>query len=135
MKHEKMTYEEKVAKLEADKEMRAELFKELCTHVRGGYSVDSFGGLCYKTIKEWFSKYPDEFSNSVFELALQEGKAMWEDIGKRQALGSCLGNSRTWYYNMSNRYGWSDKQELKADVKGQLQVNVVNYATPNELTQ
>ncbi len=63
---------------------------------------------------------------------MREGRQAWEEIGHKQANGQCLGNSRTWFYNMANRYGWRDKIEVEAEHKGQVQVQVVSYASSKQ---
>lgn len=104
-------------------------FKELCDHVAKGYSLDSFPLLCKKTIEKYFLKYPEEFVRDDFEKALRKGRLMWEDIGVKQSLGTCLGNSRTWYYNMCNRYSWAERSQIEAEHKGNLALEIVSYAT------
>ena len=74
-------------------------------------------------------KYPEEFPREEIELALVKGKEMWERIGLRQANGTCLGNSRSWFYNMANRYGWREKLDVEAEHKGEISVNVISYAS------
>ena len=84
------------------------------------------------TIKRYLEAYKEEFVQEELEDAMREGKQTWEDIGHKQATGNCLGNSRTWYYNMSNRYGWSDRQHVETEHKGAVSVNVISYATQKQ---
>jgi NADH:ubiquinone oxidoreductase subunit F (NADH-binding) len=114
-------------KLEENKEERKKIFKKLCEHVGAGKSIESFSELCDDTIYSYFERFPEEFSQKEYKLALKKGRDWWEETGKRQASGSCLGNSRTWQYNMINRYGWRDRVEVDADIKGNVQVQLVNY--------
>lgn len=116
--------------LEENPDEREKIFKELCQHLQSGFSLDCFGPLSEVTIGKYLKEYPLEFVQEDFDSALRLGKGMWENIGKKQSTGECLGNSRSWYYNMSNRYKWSDKVDIEAEHKGQLSVQVVNYATP-----
>jgi len=124
----KLMHRERVAKAYDSPEYRIELFKSLLQHVSGGYSVDSWSGLNTSVLYTLMEKYPDEMPKDELDNALIEGKDSWERLGTEQANGSCTGNSRTWYYNMSNRYGWRDKVDVKSESSGQVQVNVVNYA-------
>lgn len=111
-----------------NKELRRKVFKNLLTHVREGYSIDCYSPLSADTITLFLTKFPDEFIGTELEKALRDGKQMWEGIGIRQSDGRCLGNSRSWYYNMMNRYGWSDKAQVKQEHSGSIKVEVVNYA-------
>lgn len=129
MAKKKMTSAELKAKLEADKQFRKKIFEELCEHLKRGFSLDCFPALSDNSILEYTKTYPLEFPKEDLVDAQRAGKEGWEDIGRRQALGSCLGNSRSWYYNMANRYGWKDKLDIDADHKGQVQVEIVNYGS------
>lgn len=127
MKGKKLSYKERIARLHEDANERKKLFKELQDHVAQGLSAECFEWLSLTSIKEMFEKYPEEFDQFEYEKALRKGRNTWEDIGFRQANGQCLGNSRTWYYNMSNRYGWKEKQEIEAKHEGSINVNIVSY--------
>lgn len=129
MKGKKLSTKERIAKLEQNKIERRKIFKELCEHVAAGYSLDCFGPLSIVSIKGYIKTFPEEFIQEELDDALRKGKVFWEDIGRRQARGDCLGNSRTWYYNMANRYGWREKLEVEAEHKGQVNVNVISYAS------
>lgn len=129
MKGKKLTIKERTAKLEADKQERSKIFKELCDHLREGMSLDSFGPLDHTSVHKYLKVYPEEFIREEFDQALRNGRDWWERIGRRQSSGDCMGNSRTWFYNMANRYGWREKIDIEAEHKGQVQVSIVNYAT------
>lgn len=129
MKGKKLSYKEKVAVLREKAEERRKIFKALCKHVGQGYSKECFTELSRHHIEEFFEKYPLEFCVEEFNIARQEGQAYWESLGRRQSDGTCLGNSRTWFYNMAMRYGWTDRVEVKAEHKGAVAVNIVNYGS------
>lgn len=129
MKGKKMSVKERQAKLERDAVERRKIFKELCDHVRKGYSLDCFGPLSDTSIKTYLKAYKEEFVQEELDNAMREAKTYWEDIGRRQADGQCLGNSRSWFYNMANRFGWREKLDVEAEHKGQVNVNVVSYAS------
>jgi hypothetical protein len=129
MKGRKLTYKERVNKLESDSNERKKIFRELCQHLARGYSLDCFALLSDMSIKKYLKAYPNEFNQEELEDSLREGKQMWEGIGHKQARGDCLGNSRSWYYNMANRYGWREKIDIEAEHKGSLAVNIVSYAS------
>ena len=113
---------------EADEAARYKLFEDLCEHLAEGYSMESFTGCSKFRLDKLIGLFPQVFERESLDKARQMGRLSWELIGKRQADGRCLGNSRTWFYNMANRYGWRDKVDLQAETKGQLSVQVVNYS-------
>lgn len=129
MKGKKLTLKEREEKLEADKNERRKLCKAFCEHLAEGLSKESFSDVHYQTIERYMKLYPEEFPQEEIQLAAVKGREYWERIGKRQANGECLGNSRTWFYNMANRFGWREKIEVEAEHKGQVNVNVISYAT------
>lgn len=129
MKGKKMTTRERVEKLEQDKVERRRVFKELCDHVSAGYSLECFELLSANSIRKYLTAYPEEFSQEELENAQRSGRVWWEGVGRRQANGECLGNSRTWFYNMANRFGWREKIDVEAEHKGQVSVNVISYST------
>ena len=108
---------------------RIESFERLLEHVRAGFSTDCFEDFSSEQVFKNFEKWPEEYSKEAFEQALRQGKASWELIGKNQALGTCLGNSRSWFYNMAQRYGWSDKVDVRAEHAGNVNVSIVSYAS------
>lgn len=129
MKGKKLSNRERVERLEVDKTERRKIFKELCDHVARGYSLDCFPPLSVVSIREYLKRYKEEFIQEELDDSMRKGKSFWEDIGHRQASGHCMGNSRTWYYNMSNRYGWREKVDIEAEHKGAVSINVVSYSS------
>lgn len=129
MKGKKVSTKERRQRAEQSATDRRKLFHELCNHVAQGYSMDCFPPLSDTTIEKYLNLYPEEFCREELIEAQRKGKVFWEGLGRRQASGDCLGNSRTWYYNMANRYGWREKLDIEAEHKGQVQVNVVSYAS------
>lgn len=125
----KMTFKERMSKLHACKSTREKTFKDLIAHIKRGYSLDCFGPISQATIENFCKTYPEEFCEEELVEAMRGAKEHWEDIGHKQATGSCLGNSRSWYYNMVNRYGWHEKAQVATEHKGAVSVNVVSYAT------
>lgn len=108
---------------------RKKIFKNLCRHVEQGFSLESFPELSDVTILKYLSLYPEEFIQEELDESKRRGRVNWEAIGRKQATGECMGNSRSWYYNMANRYGWRERVEVEAEHKGQVNINVVSYAT------
>lgn len=115
----------------SDAKLRKELFLSLCEHLSQGLSIQCFSKVAPRFLKEVMTKFPEDFPQDVIELAITDGQDWWENLGKDQSNGKNPGNSRTWYYNMSNRYGWCDKVDLKAKHEGSLNVSIVNYSKPS----
>lgn len=129
MKGRKLTYKERVEKLESDSSERRRVASALCKHLSEGYSVESFSELTTNSLKRYMNLYKEEFIPEEIELAVQQGRDMWESIGRKQATGDCLGNSRTWWLNMAHRYKWSDRVNIETEHKGSVAVNIVSYAS------
>lgn len=113
--------------MDKDNSLQVTVFEELTKHIRAGYSIDCFGPISSNCIEECVKAYPEVWSQARLVEAMRHAKCGWESIGRRQADGSCLGNSRSWYYNMSNRYGWSDRQEVKTTGTQAVNVSIVSY--------
>lgn len=133
MKGRKMSSQEKGRKFEEDKTYRREVFVNLLKHLEKGYSLDCFEECSDDSIRKYLKLYKDEWSQEELSQAQRKGKGLWEDIGFRQANGQCIGNSRSWFYNMANRYGWREKLDIEQEHKGQVSVNIVSYATQHVL--
>ncbi len=134
MKGKKLTYKERIEKLESDSAERRRIFNLLCQHLSEGYSMESFSELSVNSIKRYINLFKEEFNEEELEEARRKGRDSWERIGRKQANGECLGNSRSWYYNMANRYGWREKIDIEAEHKGQLAINIVSYASSKQST-
>lgn len=117
----------RMEKIRTDKHERIKVWKELLGHLEGGYSIDCFSPLSDTMIFEFMKEYPDEFKEVELHETMRKAKAGWEDIGRRQATGNCIGNSRSWFYNMANRYQWSERSQAQIEHKGQVSVSIVNY--------
>lgn len=134
MKGKKLTYKERVLKLESDSTERRRIFNLLCQHLADGYSMESFSELSVNSIKRYINLFKEEFVEEELEEARRKGRDAWERIGRKQADGECLGNSRSWFYNMANRYGWREKIDIEAEHKGQVAINIVSYASSKQST-
>jgi len=134
MKGKKLSYKEFMESIRDDATLRRKIFDRLLEHVKRGFSLDCFDDLGETTIRKYLSTYPDEFVQEELERAQRKGKEGWEDIGRKQSRGECLGNSRSWYYNMSNRYGWREKVDIEAEHRGEINVNIVSYKRDTQPT-
>jgi len=129
MKGKKLTYKERVEKLESDSNERKRLCASLCRHLAEGFSFESFSEVSKNTLDRLRKSYVQDFDGEEIEQALMQGRDTWERIGKRQAMGDCLGNSRSWWLNMVARYNWRDKVDVQAEHNGNLNVSIVSYAS------
>ena len=132
-KYEDYTHKEKCIALKEDEKFRQWIHKKLLQHLREGFSFESLGIVASSVLKEYIKKYPEDFDMGEIEMAMNEGQDMWERLGHAQSNGKNLGNSRTWFYNMANRYGWTERSKVDVDAKQAVTVQVVSYAdTPTQ---
>lgn len=124
----KQSYKEYTQLLESDQKERQKLFKAFLAHLKEGLSPEAFYLVSFQRLKDLLQRYKNEFDEEEIQISCQEGRDWWERLGKAQANGQNLGNSRAWWYNMVHRYGWSDKVEVKATHDGTVNVNIVSYA-------
>lgn len=90
-----------------------------------GYSLEALRGhlmIDRDTLYEWTKKggryFKPSFSEAV-KKGLDRGREFWERIGIEMSTMNSKkrpGNFVTWIFNMKNRYGWTDKTEVKQDV-------------------
>jgi len=132
MKGKKLNARDRKTLIESCADERRKIFKELLQHVREGKSLSCFSALSEDSIRKYLKEYHNEFVQEDLEVALREAQDLWETIGKDQSIGKCMGNSRSWYYNMSNRYGWSERSKQEVDTKGQVNVSIVSYASTKQ---
>lgn len=112
----------------SDMSMRKKLFEELLKHVRAGFCEKNYKYMAPQAIERAFLEFPEEFNREEYEEALRDGYAGWEQIGRRQAEGRCLGNSRAWSFAMSHKFGWSDRVKVEAQTESNVNVSIVSYS-------
>ena len=117
------------ARLADDAGERRRIFRELLKHIQGGMSLESFPDMSADTVHHYLEAFPEEFCPQEYAKAMRAGRLFWEGLGRRQATGECLGNSRTWFYNMANRFGWRERVDVESTHKGEVGVTVVSYAS------
>lgn len=95
-----------------------------------GYSktvISGLIGVSRKVFWEWEKRHP------ALAEALAEGEvlsqAWWETKGLSAASGQLPGfNAAIWIFNMKNRFGWRDKQEITGDADKPVTVTVMKFA-------
>lgn len=89
--------------------------EELIKHMSLGFGFDSFAAdvsVHKDTLYEW-AKQHKEFSDAK-KLGQAKCLKYWERIGILGASGKLKGfNPVAYIFNMKNRFGWSDKTDLK----------------------
>lgn len=124
-------------------EKRKEFLDAYVKHCEKGKADESFlfEGAGIRTFKNYIQNYPIEFPSETIEAAHTARFAFWETIGtnglvgkpvyypdpngeknphdKRKPLKLRGGpfNSRTWEFNMQNRFGWKVKTDVTTDDK------------------
>jgi len=95
-------------------EEKQEIYRQYCEHLSKGYSKESFVPCDYRTVESYVEKYPDVLPPEKMQQALRKGQLWWEKTGMGGMLGKLDGpfSSGTWVFNMKNRYGWTNKQEI-----------------------
>ena len=94
---------------------RKKLLAEYLTHISSGYSDKSFPVCDMDTFMLYCEKYPNDFPTDIIEQGRRERLLFWERIGIEGTTGKIQGyNSRSWEFNMKNRFRWSEKIELES---------------------
>lgn len=101
--------------------------------MKKGYSeavIAAHLGVTVITYNKWKDK-------GEFRMAIEEGKVhsqlWWETQGIKAVQGQIKGfNSAVWIFNMKNRFGWRDKQEITGDEDKPLSVRVVKFSEMQE---
>ncbi len=93
---------------------REKLLKKYLQHTRYGYSDKSFALCDMDTFQSYCDKYPNDFPSDMIEQARRERLLFWEKLGIEGTKGKIHSfNSRSWEFNMKNRFRWSEKIEVE----------------------
>jgi len=109
---------------------KKEFAEKLPDMFKGGESVAEVCaelGIWKETFYEWIKLYP-EFSNS-YKKGLQLSEAWWTKLGRAGSCGKATIQPTTWIFNMKNRFGWADKQEI--GLNGNMGITI-DSLTPEE---
>lgn len=102
---------------------RKRLLKEYLKHIRSGFSDKSFALCDMDTFQSYCEKYPNDFPTDMIDHARRERLLFWEKIGIDGTMGIIRNfNSRSWEFNMKNRFRWSEKIEV--DNKGNIVTSI-----------
>lgn len=90
----------------------------LIKHMSLGYSYESFTALTHTdvaTLYKWETQHP-EFGDAKIE-AVSQNRLFWEKLGIVGTAGKIPAfNNGCWVFNMKNRFGWHDRQEIRANI-------------------
>lgn len=84
-----------------------EMGKEGCSDVE----IRAEFGISQDLWERWLAE-DQEFSVTA-KAAKAACHAKWEQMGRKMAFGQAEGNPTTWIFNMKNRFGWRDKQDIE----------------------
>lgn len=111
--------------------------EQLINHMESGLSFESFAAnidVDRDTLYEWVKVHP-EFSDAK-KIGTAKAQLFWEQHGidglyteteyndKGKPISTRAMNAAVWCFNMKNRFGWRDKQELTGDPEKPLEHNV-----------
>lgn len=94
-----------------------------------GLSFESFAGtidVCEDTLFEWL-KVHSEFSESK-KIGHPKSRLKWENYGIAGLFCSKdeKFNATVWIFNMKNRFGWRDVQEIKSETNSNVDIKNID---------
>src|SRR3954471_3004390 len=93
-------------------ETRKKLCVDYITHVESGLSDECFPECDPQTLRKYMADYPDDFDTDLIERSRRKRQLFWETAGRDGTMGLIKGfNSKSWSFNMQNRFGWREKRE------------------------
>lgn len=109
-------------------EEREFICQEYLKHCAQGLSDDCFPHCDRKTIQSYVKKFPKEFPAQKIERANRERRLFWERLGIAGTIGAMTMpdgkkfkvdnfNTTAWIFNMKNRFGWKDRQDVTSGDK------------------
>jgi len=90
-----------------------EYCQQLIDYMATGMSFESFAatlGVCRETLYDWKKRHP-EFLHA-HKIGIDRNLQFWERLGTKMATGESKGNTVAWIFNIKNRHGWTDKNEV-----------------------
>jgi hypothetical protein len=110
---------------------RESMCQEVIEFMKQGYSKEAASahlGISEESFYQYIKQHK-EFSEAVKE-GTRQSLLFWEKLGIQGASGGEI-NAPTWIFNMKNRFGWRDKQEISGDPEKPL-VPVLNVTISNK---
>lgn len=105
---------------------KEEYCEMLVDHMSQGLSFETFGavvGIYKEALYNWVYKN-ENFANAKREGSLKS-QLFWEKIGIDGTMGKINNFSTgTWIFNMKNRFGWSDKQDVALSSKESIKIQI-----------
>lgn len=99
-------------------EERKQLCSEYIAHVESGLSDECFPACDPVTLKKYIQLYPVDFDTDAMIRAKRKRQLFWEEVGRDGTVGKIKGfNSKSWQFNMQNRFGWKEKREEDVNLK------------------
>lgn len=96
-------------------QQRKKLLNDYIEHISAGFSDKSFIPCDMDTFSEYCKRYPNDFPTDIIEQNRRKRLLFWERIGIEGTTGKLAGyNSRSWEFNMKNRFKWSEKIEVES---------------------
>lgn len=98
---------------------RPEYCSKVIEHMSKGFSFESFAGIVgttESTVWNWANDFP-EFLEAK-KQAYARSRVFWEQQGIIGLFSDKDGpklNTGVWAFNMKNRFGWTDRQEVKQE--------------------
>lgn len=106
--------------------------QEIIEHMTKGLSKEAACakmGIHKDTLYDWCNpespRFRKRFSDAVKE-GEQQSLAFWEILGIKGAMGKLKNfSAASWIFNMKNRHGWRDKQEISGPAGGPIIQKVI----------
>lgn len=116
-------------------EKRQKLCEKWCAHMRMGCTKESFEECDPQTFRRYVKDFPSDFDIDAINAAERGGRLKWEKWGIGGTLGQIKNfNSSCYKFNVSNRYGWVEKQQLSNDPENPMPASSVVILPDNGRT-
>ena len=114
-----------MAKVGRPTKYKPEYCQLLIDHMAKGLSFESFAGVvgtCKETIYRWLHENK-EFVDAR-RHAIAKNRIFWEQKGIDGMQGDISGfNATSWVFNMKNRFGWNDRQDINIEATTNIKLN------------
>ena len=102
---------------------------KVTAHMSKGFSFESFAATLncsLQTIRTWVQSRDDFFE--ARERGYIASQKFWEELGINGASGRIKEfNVTCWIFNMKNRFGWRDRQDIYTSQKAEVVITPENY--------